>query len=73
MPMISVAPVSGFPSNLQRLPPPRSFSEASAQVQTALDELRAAEVALERQLSDLRSYMRTNDLPTAGAPRSSIQ
>ena len=73
MPMISAVPLTGFPSNLQRLPPSRSFSDATAQVQAALDELRAAEVALERQLSDLRSYMRTNDLPTAGAPRSSIQ
>ncbi len=43
-----------------RLPPPKSFAEASALVEAALGELRAAEVALERQLSDLRGYMRKN-------------
>ena len=41
-----------------RLSPPRAFTEATARVEDALAELRAAEYALERQLSDLRSYMK---------------
>lgn len=50
------------------LPPPKSFAEASALVEAALDELRAAEVSLERQLSDLRGYMRDNSVPALAAP-----
>ena len=42
----------------RRLGPAPSFVEASASVEKALDELRAAEVSLERQLSALRRYMR---------------
>ncbi|MDB5570326.1 MAG: hypothetical protein JWN93_1509 [Hyphomicrobiales bacterium] len=42
----------------RRLPPPRSFSEATASIQAALDELRAAEAALDTQLADLRAYIR---------------
>jgi hypothetical protein len=41
-----------------RLAPSKTFAEASALVEEALNELRAAEIALERQLSDLRGYMR---------------
>ena len=43
----------------RRLGPAPSFQEASASVEQALDELRAAEVSLERQLSALRRYMRS--------------
>ncbi len=41
----------------KRLPPPKSFSEATASIQAALDELRAAETALDNQLADLRAYI----------------
>ena len=43
----------------RRLGPAPTFVEASARVEEALDELRAAEVSLERQLSALRRYLRT--------------
>ena len=49
----------------RRLGPAPSFQEASASVEQALDELRAAEVSLERQLSALRRYMRTAAKPAA--------
>ena len=52
----------------RRLGPAPSFQEASASVEQALDELRAAEVSLERQLSALRRYMRTAAKPAAEAP-----
>jgi hypothetical protein len=42
----------------RRLGPSASFHAASAQVEAALDELRAAEASLERQLSRLRHYLR---------------
>jgi hypothetical protein len=42
----------------KRLPPPSSFSEATASIQAALDQLRAAEAALDNQLADLRAYIR---------------
>jgi len=57
---MQIVGVASAPST--RLPPPNSLSEANALVEAALDELRAAEVALERQLSDLRGYMRLNDI-----------
>jgi len=41
----------------RRLGPAPSFQQASASVEQALDELRAAELSLERQLSALRRYM----------------
>ena len=40
-----------------RLPPARSFTEATAMVEAALGQLRNAEAALERQLSTLQDYM----------------
>ena len=52
----------------RRLGPAPSFQEASASVEQALDELRAAEVSLERQLSALRRYMRTAAKPAADIP-----
>jgi len=52
----------------RRLGPAPSFQEASANVEQALDELRAAEVSLERQLSALRRYMRTAAKPAADIP-----
>jgi len=52
----------------RRLGPAPSFQEASASVEQALDELRAAEVSLERQLSALRRYMRTAAKPAVEAP-----
>lgn len=52
----------------RRLGPAPSFQEASASVEQALDELRAAEVSLERQLSALRRYMRAAVKPVAEAP-----
>jgi prefoldin subunit 5 len=52
----------------RRLGPAPSFQEASASVEKALDELRAAEVSLERQLSALRRYMRTAAKPAANIP-----
>ena len=50
-----------------RLSPPRAFAEATARVEDALAELRAAEFALERQLSDLRSYMKATPASSARA------
>ena len=52
----------------RRLGPAPSFQEASASVEKALDELRAAELSLERQLSALRRYMRAAAKPAAEAP-----
>ncbi len=52
----------------RRLGPAPTFVEASARVEQALDELRAAEVSLERQLSALRRYMRTAAKPAADIP-----
>ena len=46
------------PDFSRRLPPAPSFDEASRSVEAALDELRAAEASLERQLSALRNYLR---------------
>ncbi len=37
-----------------------SFEDATASVQAALDQLRQAEDTLERQLADLRGYIRQN-------------
>lgn len=42
-----------------RLSPPKAFSDATARVENALAELLAAEAALERQLGDLRAYMKS--------------
>ena len=47
----------GLPAKAERLAPPRAFSEASALMDDALAQLRAAENALERQLGDLRAYI----------------
>lgn len=63
---VSLAPSSLLFSNDLQLAPPRAFAEATASVEEALDELRAAEAALERHLSELRSYIRTE---TAAAAR----
>ena len=53
----------------RRLGPAPSFQQASASVEQALDELRAAEVSLERQLSALRRYMRAAEkAPVEAAP-----
>ena len=52
----------------RRLGPAPNFQEASASVEQALDELRAAEVSLERQLSALRRYIRTADKVAPEAP-----
>ncbi len=47
------------------LPPARAFTEASARVEAALQELRGAERALEAQLRDLRAHLRWTRAPTA--------
>jgi len=52
----------------RRLGPAPTFVEASARVEQALDELRAAEVSLERQLTALRRYMRAAAKPAADVP-----
>jgi hypothetical protein len=53
----------------RRLGPAPSFDEATARVEEALDALRAAEESLERQLSDLRHYLRSGPRePAAPAP-----
>ena len=52
----------------RRLGPAPTFVEASARVEQALDELRAAEVSLERQLSALRRYMRAADKTAMQSP-----
>ncbi len=67
------SPHGSCPPRVYRLPPPKSFAEASALVEAALGELRAAEVALERQLSDLRGYLRTNDLAPAVQSHDTVQ
>jgi hypothetical protein len=46
------------PRFAQRLSPARSFQDASASIEAALAQLQRAEDSLERQLADLRSYMR---------------
>ena len=43
-------------ASARRLPAPEAFAEASARVEAALNALRDAEAALERQLSDLRVH-----------------
>ena len=43
-----------------RLPPPRSFAEATALVEAALGQLRNAEAALEKQLVTLSKYIDLN-------------
>ena len=52
--LASGAPIIDFN---RRLGPSPSFHEASAQVEAALGELRAAEASLERQLARLRLYL----------------
>lgn len=49
-------------SGLGRLNAPKAFSEATARVEDALAQLLAAEAALERQLGDLRAYMKSAPL-----------
>ena len=49
---------AGASARAPRLAPPRAFSEASALVEDALAQLRATETALERQLGDLRAYIK---------------
>jgi hypothetical protein len=53
------------PARAPRLAAPRAFSEASALVEEALGQLRAAENALERQLGDLRAYMNKSSIATS--------
>jgi hypothetical protein len=48
----------------RRLGPAPSFNEATARVEEALNGLRAAEASLERQLSDLRRYLRDEAIET---------
>ena len=60
--MNSTAPILDLS---RRLGPAPTFVEASARVEAALDELRAAEVSLERQLSSLRRYMGAADKAAA--------
>ncbi len=43
-----------------RLVRSNSFEDATASVEAALDQLRKAEDTLERQLADLRGYIRQN-------------
>jgi hypothetical protein len=45
----------------------RHFAEAAASVEAALDELRQAEETLERQLAELRFYIRAHAATPAGA------
>ena len=52
------APVAETLNFSRRLEPAPSCLEASARVEAALDDLRAAEASLERQLGDLRRYLR---------------
>ena len=66
-------PTSLFSLGVAALPPAKPFAEASARVDAALDELRIAEAALERQLSDLRGYMNRTGVPAAAEPVSQIQ
>ena len=55
---LQFSPETVTPDFSRRLPPAPSFDEASRSVEAALDELRAAEASLERQLSALRNYLR---------------
>ncbi len=63
-------PLPCLPAGKSRLAPPRAFSEATALVEDALNQLRAAETALERQLGELRNYMRPKNQPMAESPAS---
>ena len=54
-----------------RLRPAPAFSEAAASIQAALDELRRAECALERQIADLRAYRRGVRVEPATTPTRS--
>jgi hypothetical protein len=60
-------PPLDLPFVSRRLPPAPCFDEATALVEQALGELRAAEESLERQLADLRRYLRVSVDP-ASAP-----
>jgi hypothetical protein len=51
----------------RRMPPSSSFAEATALVESALGELRDAEAALERQLADLRDYLRAETIGVSGS------
>ena len=51
----------------RRLPPARSFSEATAMVEAALGQLRNAEVALEKQLNSLSRYIDANHVAAPAA------
>ena len=55
----------------RRLGSSATFDDASARVEAALDELRAAEMSLERQLSALRRYIGAPD--QAAAPASTAR
>jgi hypothetical protein len=57
----------------RRLPPARSFAEATAMVEAALGQLRNTEVALERQLNSLRDYIDLNRETAVGAFTASKQ
>jgi hypothetical protein len=70
IPSLTAAIVS---SGVAALPPAQPFAEASARVDAALDELRIAEAALERQLSDLRGYMTRAGVPAVVEAGSQIQ
>lgn len=53
----------------RRLPPARSFAEATALVEAALGQLRNAEAALEKQLNSLNQYIDANRLAVPAAAR----
>ena len=63
------------PSTTQsrRLPPARSFAEATAMVEAALGQLRNAEASLERQLNSLRGYIDLNREAPGAAPAALSQ
>ena len=48
-----------------RLPPPKSFAEASAMVDAALGQLRKTEASLEQQLFSLRDYLAASQVSVA--------
>jgi hypothetical protein len=64
--MLDLSQISMTPPS--RLPPPRSFAEATAMVDAALGQLRNAEAALEKQLVTLSKYIDLNTPPMPVSP-----
>ena len=58
---------------MRRLPPSRSFAEATALVEAALEKLKKTEASLERHLDSLRDYMDAAHIRTAPAKVSVSQ